>query len=483
MSGRPTILVVDDEVRSLETLARVLGDDFNVLTADSAARAEQLMEREPVRAILCDQRMPETTGVEFLCAVRKRWPDPVRMILSGYTDAEDIIEGVNDAGIYRYITKPWDPPDLLNIVRSAVQLADLQRDTFNASVEMKQAVEPLRRELGKRKQALKSYFGFDNIIRHADSPMDDTCRLAARAAGYDVSVLITGESGTGKELLARAIHYNSGRADKPFVVENCGALPDELLESELFGCKKGAFTGAYEDRIGLFEQADGGTIFLDEIGETSAAFQVKLLRVLQEGEIRPLGGLQKRRVDVRVIAATNRHLEQEVREKRFREDLFYRLAAFPLPVPPLRERPMDIPLLSERLLKDITEAFGRQGLRLGEGVAARFHGYPWPGNVREMQNEIQRLVVLCDGPEIDAACLSRKLTGPNVSPCSPSGNDNGFGRGQLKDQVESLERRLLAESLARHSGNISRVAEDVGLSRVGLRNKLQRYGLGRGNGA
>ena len=318
---------------------------------------------------------------------------------------------------------------------------------------------------------------FDRIIHSANSPLAEIIGLARRAAAFDISVMITGESGSGKELLARAIHFESPRGAKPFVVENCGALPDQLLESELFGCKKGAFTGAYEDRIGLFEQADGGTVFLDEIGETSPSFQVKLLRVLQEGEIRPLGGRLTRKVNVRVISATNRNLEEEVRERRFRRDLYYRLAAFPLHLPPLRERPMDIPVLASRLLAEIRGNFGKPGPGFSDEVLATLRAYDWPGNVRELQNEIQRMVALADADGLGVDLISPRILGR----ACPGGRvlADGERRLTLKDQVEELEATLLAETMARHRWNVSRAAGELGLSRVGLRAKLQRYGLER----
>lgn len=279
----------------------------------SAAEAERHLQREWVHAILCDQRMPHMSGVEFLKQVRSRWPEVVRLIVSGYTDSEDIIAGINETGIYQYITKPWSPEGLLLTVRGAVKLYQLQRENQALSMELRMAMPVLQREVSHKRQRLKDHYDFGRLICAVGSPLNEVCALARKVAGYNISVLITGESGTGKELLARAIHYNGPRADKPFVVQNCGALPDQLLESELLGYKKGAFTGAYEDRIGLFEQADGGTIFLDEIGELSPAFQVKLLRALQEGEIRPLRSPRTCRVDVRVLAAINRDLEEEVR--------------------------------------------------------------------------------------------------------------------------------------------------------------------------
>ncbi|HIJ39304.1 MAG TPA: sigma-54-dependent Fis family transcriptional regulator [Rhodospirillaceae bacterium] len=477
MSGLPIVLVVDDEIRSQEVLRRVLSEECEVLTASSPAEAEGLLEQEMVHVILCDQRMPDVSGVEFLKTVRERWPDPVRMIISGFTYSEDIIAGINEAGIYQYITKPWQPEHLLTTIRGAIQLYRLQRDNQNASIEMKLTATKLEQVVASKRKALKSHFGFERIVHAEGSPIDDVIALARRIAGFDITVLITGASGTGKELLARAIHYNSDRADKPFVVENCGALPDQLLESELFGCKKGAFTGAYEDRIGLFEQADGGTVFLDEIGETSPAFQVKLLRVLQDGEIRPLGARLTRRVDVRVIAATNRQLEADVEASRFRRDLYYRLAGFRLHLPSLHERPMDIPLLAQQLLGEAMRAFNKPIRGFGDDALARLRGYGWPGNVRELQNEIRRMVALADSPILTANLLSASVVRSTLWP----ENGAAIEGATLKERVETLEEQMIRESLTRHRWNISRAAEELGLSRVGLRAKLQRYGLERMN--
>ncbi len=474
MTTSATVLVVDDEIRSLESLRRVLAEEFEVLCARDAAEATRFLEGDIVHAILCDQRMPGETGVEFLKRVREKWPDPVRMIISGYSDSEDIIAGINEAGIYQYITKPWHPQKLIEIVREAVQLFRLQKETEAVGVDMKLAPERVRQVVSEKRGAARRIYDFDRIVHAPGSPLADVIELGRRAAEYDISVLITGESGTGKELLARAIHYGSARHGKPFVVENCGALPDELLESELFGCKKGAFTGAYLDRIGLFEVAHGGTIFLDEIGETSPAFQVKLLRVLQENEIRPLGAQRVRKIDVRVVAATNRDLEAEVSAGRFRRDLYYRLAAFPIHMPPLRERPMDIPLIAERLLADINRSFHRSITGISAPALAEMQDYDWPGNVRELQNEIQRMVVLVDGDRLDREHLSPRLRG-NGQPVTLAPQTHA--NTTLKDKVEALERVLIAEALGRHGGNISRMADELGLSRVGLRSKLCRYDI------
>ncbi|MCB1964190.1 MAG: sigma-54-dependent Fis family transcriptional regulator, partial [Rhodocyclaceae bacterium] len=300
----PTVLVVDDEVRSLEALRRTLDEDFTVLTADSAAAAAAILAREWVHIVLCDQRMPGVSGVEFLSEVREKWPDAVRIIISGYTDSEDIIAGINEAGIYQYLLKPWQPEQLLLILRGAAEMLRLQTENQRLSVDLKVAGPVMRRRVADKRASVARSFAAESLLRAPDSPMNAVCEMLAKVARLDVPVLLTGESGTGKELLARALHLASPRSGEAFVTENCGAVPDQLLESELFGVKRGAYTGAYEDRLGLFKQADHGSILLDEIGETSPAFQVKLLRVLQEGEVRPIGAPRPQAVDVRVVAAT-----------------------------------------------------------------------------------------------------------------------------------------------------------------------------------
>ena len=474
----PTLLIVDDEVRGLETLERVLEDDFNVRTATNVNDAEAILEREWIQILLCDQRMPETTGVEVLTRVRSQWPDVMRMILSGYTDAEDIIQGINEAGIYQYVTKSWQPDSLLLTLKNAAHLFNLQRENELLNVELKRIPETLAQKIGlKREQLREPYQCDDGIVRAPGSSMEGVCAKVQRVAPYDVTVLLSGESGTGKELCARALHYNSLRWNKPFVVENCAALPDELLESELFGYKRGAFTGAVEDRAGLFERADGGTIFLDEIGEVSAAFQVKLLRVLQEGEIRPLGCAQRRKVDVRVVAATNRELETEFRAGRFRQDLYYRISSFSIDLPPLRDRAVDIPPLVNAILQKTSKQFGKEVQELTNEALACMHAYHWPGKVRELQNEIKHMLVMGDGKQLGAELLSAKIL-----MAAPREEESRLdllseGEGSLKQRIESIEAPILREALIRHRWNKSKAARELGLSRVGLRSKLERYGL------
>ncbi len=478
-SPRPTVLIVDDEVRSQESLERNLSDEFEVNTASNAKQATAILESKWVQIILCDQRMPEMTGTEFLKIVREKWPEVVRIIISGYTDAEDIIAGINDAGIYQYITKPWQPNELLLTLKNAARLFDLQRQNELLAIELKMCSTRVENVVAERRESLRDRFQFDDgIIRSEESPVNQVCDTLKQVAAYEIPVLITGESGTGKELAARSLHYSSLRWNKPFVVENCGALPDELLESELFGHKRGAFTGAVEDHQGLFERADGGTIFLDEIGEVSPAFQVKLLRVLQEGEIRPVGSSKTRKVDVRAIAATNKDLETEVREGRFRKDLYFRLAAVTVHMPPLRERTHDIPILAEELLKSAMSALQKMTSGFTAETLECLKRYQWPGNVRELQNEIQRILVMApDGDELGANLLS-----PRILVAAPPEDEDELlhlceFEGTLKQRIESLEARILRETLIRHRWNKSRAAKELGLSRVGLRGKLERYGL------
>ncbi|WP_313463294.1 sigma-54-dependent transcriptional regulator, partial [Pseudomonas nitroreducens] len=267
----PTILVVDDELRSREALSRVLADEFQVLLAESAEQAREQLEQHPVAVILCDQRMPGVQGIDFLREARERWPEVVRIVLSGYTDSEDIIAGVNQAGIYQYLLKPWLPEHLLSTVRNAVESRALNNHLQRLDLDLRAATPVLRRRNQQALDKVREAFDFARIVRAPGSPLDALCELAARVARFDLAVLLLGESGTGKELLARAIHYASPRAGNAFIMENCAALPDSLLESELFGHKRGAFTGAHQDHIGLIQRANGGTLFLDEIGDTSPA--------------------------------------------------------------------------------------------------------------------------------------------------------------------------------------------------------------------
>jgi two-component system response regulator HupR/HoxA len=474
----PAVLLVDDEVRSQDAMRRTLDEDFTVLTASSADEARALLQRQPVCVIVCDQRMPGVSGVAFLKEVRERWPEIVRIVISGYTDSQDIIAGINEAGIYQYILKPWSPDHLLAVVRNAVEAQALQRQTSRLDLELRTSTGVLRQRTARQMAQAREYFGFERIVRAPGSPLDAVCALAERVARYDIPVLVLGESGTGKELLARAIHYASPRLSGPFAAENCAAIPDTLLESELFGHKRGAFTGAYEDHAGLFQRAAGGTVFLDEIGETSPAFQVKLLRVLQEGEVRPVGAARPVPVDVRIIAATHRQLEQRVHEGLFREDLYYRLAGVTFTVPPLRERAADIAPIARQIVLDVASELGRPGADLPDATLACLLAYPWPGNIRELRNEIARALALHDGTLLPPDAFS-----PRVLQGQAGGNGNGTlatalpHSGTLAERLDVIEAMVLRETLLRHRWNKTRVAAELGLSRVGLRAKMRRFGL------
>jgi two-component system response regulator HupR/HoxA len=484
MTRRPAILVVDDEPRSVEVIARVLEEEFDVFTAPGAEEARRILEHEWIQVIFCDQRMPKTSGVALLTEVRERWPDILRIIVTGYTEPDDMISAINEAGIYQFITKPWHPDQLLLAARNAAHLFRLQRDHERLSLEMKLSLPAAEARIAARRAEVAQSFHFDALVRAPGSPLSEACLKAAQVATFDVPVLVAGETGTGKELLARAIHYSSLRSEKPFFAVNCGAIPDELLESELFGHKKGSFTGAHVTRIGLLDQADGGTILLDEIGDVSPAFQVKLLRFLQEGEIRPVGSNEAKRVNVRVISATHRDLHGEVGRGRFREDLYYRLCAMVLTLPPLRERRADIPVLAQSLLDALAAQHGKKARGFTEEALACMQAYDWPGNVRELQNEVTRMLVLARADLLSADLLSPHVV-RDAAAATRADRDVAAAiavpdTGPLKDRVERMEATILMETLVRCRWNKSRAAEELGLSRVGLRAKLDRYGIARG---
>jgi transcriptional regulator with GAF, ATPase, and Fis domain len=346
---------------------------------------------------------------------------------------------------------------------SELQLIDKGKD--DVIKQTTNEIAFLRRELGRQ-------YRFDQVVGKSE-PMMGALRLAERAIDSDITVLIEGETGTGKELIARIIHFNGPRKAKPFVAQNCGGIPDTLLGSELFGHKRGAYTGAITDKKGLFEIANGGTVFLDEVADMSPAMQMSLLRTLQEGEVKALGSELSKMLDIRVISATNRSLGEEVREGRFREDLFYRLSVFTITVPPLRERPEDIPLLAEHFVRKAGRKAKRSIRSISPEAMECLSAYPFPGNVRELENEIERATAMVGNEtSIEIFHLSDKLRQASVK-------DRGrFGlQGSLKEMVEALERSVLSEILAKHGGNKSKVARALGLSRYGLMKKLQRYGF------
>lgn len=485
MSNAPqaAVLVVDDEQRSVEAIRRTLEDDFEVFTATSGAEALSILENQWIQLILCDQRMPGMSGVDVLSEARRRWPEVMRVVITGYTDPNDIIDLVNKAGIYHFISKPWHPEELLLVVRNATQLFMLQREHERLSVELKLLGPSVQNRLNEQRKQLRKGFNFDNIVRAPGSPLNAVCDMAARIAGFDVPTLILGETGTGKELIARAIHYCSLRSEKPFYAVNCAAISDDLLESELFGHQKGAFTGAHAHRLGLLSQAHEGTIFLDEIGDISPSFQVKLLRFLQEGEVRAVGANNTVKVDVRVIAATNRDLAQDVASGRFRDDLYYRLATFPIPVPPLRKRICDVPPLANALLERAALRHGLKAVGFASEAIERMCAYSWPGNVRELENQVTRMLILSKDQVLGADLLQANILYADGAEAKPDPLIDSFlgSAGQLRERVERLEAKIIRETLIRYKGNKSRTAEELGLSRVGLRAKLLRYDIDDGS--
>ena len=462
MDEAATILIVDDEPRVLDALEAILAAEFRVLRAGNGREALDRLGAEPdVAVILTDYRMPGMTGVELLRESLERAPDATRIVLTAYTDVDSLMDAINTGRIYHFVPKPWEPNELLLVVRRAAERWQLARENGRLRDELELAYNTLRREAAAAREQPAS---FDSLVG-AESGLRSAVGLARMVLDGDTSVLVLGETGTGKELFARLIHANGPRRAKPFVAQSCGALPDSLLESELFGHTRGAFTGAVGERKGLFEEADHGTIFLDEVGETSPAMQLRLLRVLQEGEVRRVGGSSTRRVDVRVIAATNADLEAEVAAGRFRRDLYYRLNVFPINLLPLRERTEDVPALAEHFLRQACRRARRAVPSVGPEALRLLRAYPWPGNVRELENELERAVALAeDGRPLGPAHLSERI-GAGAAPAPAIRT--------LNEAVEALKRRMIEDAL-RECGSKTRAAEQLGLTRQSLQQMLRR---------
>jgi two-component system response regulator HupR/HoxA len=469
----PGILIVDDEPSTLALVSQLFKREFPVHTAAGGEAALTLLEQHHIGVIVADQRMPGMTGTELLSRVSARHPDVVRIILTAYADIDTLIEAINTGKVYQYVTKPWENRDLAMIVRSAMETYSLRQRNARLLEENTHLVEELRRanaELERENVSLKrevhGVYQLDNIIG-VSPQMKEVLRLVEKAATSDAAVLIGGETGTGKEVIARAIHYNSSRHANKFVAQNCGSLPEALLESELFGHVRGAFTGAIKDHRGLFEEAHAGTIFLDEIGDMPLSMQVKLLRVLEEGEIRRVGGNDPVRVDVRVISATHKNLREEIDSGRFRRDLYYRLDVFRINLPPLRERDGDITLLARHFFDRYNARSGKRLTGLTPAAVQALNSYPFPGNVRELENEIERAVALANpGEPIDVDLLSRDVV-------SHTGRPDAVGRnGGLRDRLHEIERRLIIEELRKHGRNRTRTAEKLGISVRALQKKI-----------
>jgi two-component system response regulator HupR/HoxA len=478
-SARPSILLVDDEPHSLASMRMALEDDFDVLTATNADDALALLAEEWVQVIFCDQRMPGKTGVQMLTEMRERWPEIVRIIITGYTDPGDMADAINAAGIYQFLTKPWHPEQLLMAARNAADLFAMTREHERLSLEMKHLGSTTETKLEKRRRDLRERQGFDAILRSPHSGMNAVIDAARQYASFDVPVLLTGEAGTGKRELAQAMHHASLRADKPFHVLNCAGLPQELLELELFGARRGAVAGLATNRVGLLQKADRGTLYLGGVETLGPQFQMALMRVLSEGAFQPIGAQEAVRTQVRLICGLTGDLRAMMAEGRLRTDLGYAISTGEIALPPLRGRRGDVAILAQAALFDAAATHGKQVRGFDDTALEFLENYDWPGNLRELENEVTRMLVFAQDPILGADLISRHIL--QAEP-SDEGADRSLGPiltgdGTLKDRVELVEMRILRETLTRHRWNKSRAAQELGLSRVGLRAKIDRYGI------
>ena len=453
MSDEPTVLLIDDEKSLVETLSVLLADEgFRVVSALGGQEGVEKFEEHPVDIVLADVRMPRMSGVEVLEAVRDRSPYTPVVLMTAQASLRSAIEAVN-LGATHYVQKPFENEELVAILRRSLDWGRMRKEN-----------EGLKRELSEERSG-----DVERPVGVADA-FEDAMEMAESVAGSDSTVLLRGESGTGKEIFARFIYRLSHRSGDRFLSLNCAALPESLLESELFGHRKGSFTGAVQDKQGLFEAASGGTLFLDEVGEMSPATQVKLLRVLQQKEVVPVGATEPQAVDVRLLAATNRDLEQDIREGRFRQDLYYRLNVVSIGLPPLRDRRDDISLLAEHFLDGLADERGERK-RLSDRAREILEEYRWPGNVRELENVLERSYVLTDGETIEPRVLPEEVREPEPEPLvrdEPPPNPT----------LEVIEQAYIEHVLRAEGGNKTRAAEVLGIDPSTLYRKINRYGLG-----
>ena len=475
--NRPRVMVVDDDPGMRRALADALEKRYELLICpDGIAAAENISD--DVDAVILDIKMAGTDGLETLEALRERAPGVPVIFNTGHPGEYPEGDLMQKYEPFGYVTK-GEPKVLLALLKSAVRHHRLIQRATSLNRHLENLLEERKAENVRLQREVQGRYRFDRIIGRSPA-MRRVFDLTAKVIESDTTVLITGETGTGKELVAQAIHYNSPRSSGRFVIQNCGALSESLLGSELFGHRKGAFTGAISDKKGLFETAHKGTIFLDEIAETSPAVQVNLLRVLQDGEIRPIGDTLTRRVDIRVIAATNRDLSEEVRAGRFREDLFYRLNVFCIKLPALRERREDIPSLAQHFLGEAEERTGKRLPGIHPEALQCLTVYSFPGNVRELGNEVERAATLAeDGSPITAELLSEQVRRAGLHAPKPDAVAAAEAppRGTLRETVEELEKRMLTQALGISNGNRTQAAAALGLSRLGLLKKIRRYGM------
>ena len=453
LGGR--ILIVDDEPGILQALTAVLSDaNFLVDSARNGVEALKKIENGSYDLILCDLQMPEMDGLSLLKQLKELECNSTVIVMSAFGTAEIALEAIK-LGAYDYIDKPFSTDDLLLTIRKAQERERLRVEN-----------EILKNQVTKR-------YSFSNIVAKSDQ-MLEIFETIKKIGDYRTTVLLYGESGTGKELVARAIHYNSTRRNKRFVALNCGAIPENLLESELFGHRRGAFTDAVRDKKGLFEEAQGGTILLDEIGEMPLHLQVKLLRVLQENEIRPVGDDRTIPIDVRIIAATLRNLEQDIEEGRFRDDLFYRLDVISLRIPPLRERKDDIPLLINHFIKKHQEKLGLPVIGITKEAIAALVDHDWPGNIRELENCIERAMILTDEDHINLASLPKTIRPAAEVPAAPFMLNDDLS---IKTHTRALEETLIRRALEQTKGNRTHAARLLEISHRTLLYKLKEFNL------
>ncbi|HXH62800.1 MAG TPA: sigma-54 dependent transcriptional regulator [Gemmatimonadales bacterium] len=451
MSQQPSILVIDDESGILQTLQILLKNEgFDVAIAQGGKAGLDALKASAPDIVLTDVRMPQVTGIDILSAVRQQDPETPVILMTAQASLQTAIQAVNEGAFY-YIQKPFSNDDMVAICRRAADYRKLRAE----NKQLKQEIR--RRERSGQVKPLGKSRSFTDVMR-----------LAEQVAPTESTVLIQGESGTGKEIIARYIHELSARSEGPFMSLNCGALPESLLESELFGHVKGSFTGAVRDKQGLFAAARGGTFFLDEIGEMSAATQVKLLRVLQEREAIPVGGTETIPVDVRVVAATNRDLEEEIKRGRFRTDLFYRLNVIAIHLPPLRDRRDDIPIFIDAFLKRISKEHNEPAKRLTTEAMDAIMVYDWPGNVRELENALERAVILAKGESIDRNAIPDKITEPKAEPLVAE-------RSHANPTLDVVEQAYITWVLQAEGGNKTRAAEVLGIDPSTLYRKLSKY--------